>query len=1188
MNARPVASETERRQRMASDPRTSAWVSAHAGSGKTHVLTQRVLRLLLEGTRPSQILCLTYTKAAAANMAARVFDALAQWATLDDAQLAESIARIGAAAASRQDLDFARKLFAHAVETPGGLKIQTIHAFCEKLLHIFPFEANVPAAFRVVEDMERAELMEAARRRALEGAIRARGALHGALELVARETSGAGFNALCEELLRHRATVARIGERDDYAARLNAALGLRPDETLARVEAAMIEEGEAPDAWPALAAMLRGGSSNDRKLADSLEAAYALAPHPSCIDAYLSAFFTQKGEPRGVGKTKIVTAGLAKGEPQLLARMEAERDRLAPLIEKRKAAAAAERSLALAQIGDAILAEYERAKRLRGLLDYDDLIEGARRLLFRSSPSWVLYKLDSQIDHILLDEAQDTSAKQWDILAAIADEFCAGVGARAATGKRARSFFAVGDEKQSIFSFQGAAPWRFDEMRRDFQRRFETVEMRFQWVRLTQSFRSAPGVLQAVDDIFALEENRLGLCADPEEPAPRHESWKHDVPALIEIWEPIGQTKAEEPADWRLPLDYADANDPAERLAHKLARKIKALLAPENGECVEDKGAPRPVRAGDILILVRKRGALFEAIIRALKSEHVPVAGADRLDLAAHIAVNDLVALGRAALLPDDDLTLATLLKSPFFGFDDDDLIALAPHRPTSLYAALAQSDDARFRAAAQRLNELARAAAQTPFDFYSGVLGPGGGRKQLVARLGAEADDAIDEFLKLAASFEREQPSSLTSFLATVESLDLSIKRDMEMVGGAVRVMTAHAAKGLEAKIVFLPDTCGAPAGKHDPKLYRLGAEEDAPLAWSLGKESDPPALAQAREAHRRDERAEHQRLLYVALTRAEERLYISGCHGPSGPAAGCWHQSIRNALEASCENLPDPFDSESTILRRGEAPPRFDLARMASSSGDVDIPSFATTPAAPEAAPAPPLRPSSALAGADAAPSLGEMAARSRADAERLLYGRLAHALLQHLPACAPEHREKAAQRFLVVRGGFLDAERRAELAKSALDVIADARLAALFGPDSTAEVDIVATLDHAAFGRNRPNADNVIDSESLERALREKPASTFSQRALENGVGVSGRIDRLAVTPSEILIADFKTGRPCAVLDDAHLRQLALYRAAVAPLYPGKRPRCFLIWTQNARVVEAEEAALDAAFARAVAGA
>jgi ATP-dependent helicase/nuclease subunit A len=1141
MSERPVGSLTIRRQQTASDPFASAWVSAHAGSGKTHVLAQRVLRLLLAGARPSEILCLTYTKAAAANMGSRVFEALARWATLDDAALAKEIAEMGGTVESRIDLDFARRLFAHAVETPGGLKIQTIHAFCEKLLHIFPLEANVPASFRVVDDLERAELMEAARRRALDAAMRDCGSLRKALELVARDTSAAGFYALCEELLHHRQKIARLREHDDYEARAFATLGLTTDETLAQIETAIVEQGEPPAAWPALARMLRSGSDNDCKLANSLESAFAIAPYPDCIETYLSAFFNKDGEPRGAGKTKIITRGLFERKPQLLSRMESERDRLVPLIEKRKAAAAADRALAIHALGDAILEEYERAKRRRGLLDYDDLIEGARRLLYRSSPSWVLYKLDAQIDHILLDEAQDTSSAQWDILAAIADEFCAGAGAREARGRHLpRSFFAVGDEKQSIFSFQGAAPERFDAMRRDFRRRFEVVERRFEEVRLTQSFRSAPGVLQAVDAIFAIEENRIGLCFDPQEPAPRHEAWKSDVAALIEIWEPIRAEKAQEPSDWRLPLDYADANDPNELLAQKLARKVRALLAPENGECVEDRGELRPVEAGDILILVRKRGPLFEAIIRALKSEHIAVAGADRLNLAEHIAVHDLVALGRAALLTQDDLTLASVLKSPFFGFDDDDLISIAPARRASLFEALEQSEKARDKHAAERLRRLQRDAIElAPFDFYSRVLGPDGGRAQLVARLGREAEDAIDEFLKLTASFEREQPPSLVTFLAMAESLDLSIKRDMESAGGAVRVMTAHAAKGLEAKIVFLPDTCGAPAGKHDPKLYALGEADDAILLWSLGKDSDPAALRQARDAHRRGEREESRRLLYVAMTRAEERLYVCGAHGVNGRAKDCWYDAIRNALEPSCETAPDPLDSTLTVLRHGAAPRCFDLPRTEPAPAAAELPAFATTKARREDAPAPPLRPSSALAGADIVDIGFDGGAAKRDDAEHLLHGRLIHALLQHLPACAPDHRQSAARRFVKARGGFLNEDKQETLAQTALAIVADQRLAPLFGPDSTPEVDVVATL--------------------------------------KNGAVVSGRIDRLAETATETLIAEFKTGRPRARIEGAHLRQLALYRAAIAPLFPGKRLRCFLIYTQNASVLEADELAL-----------
>ncbi|MGJ0393389.1 MAG: double-strand break repair helicase AddA [Methylocystis sp.] len=1143
MSDRAFVSMTVRAQQKASDPHVSAWVSAHAGSGKTYVLTQRVLRLLLEGVRPSQILCLTFTKAAAANMSTRVFDKLAQWALLDDEALRKEIQRTGAGTPTHAELDFARRLFARAVETPGGLKIQTIHAFCEKLLHIFPFEANAPAGFSVLDDTARAELLETSKRRAIEEAMRAQGELHAALKLVASETTEKGFDDLCNELLGTRDAMAQAFDKEVYAERLRSRLGLRRDETLAQIEAEMVA---GYGTWPELSAMLLRGSANDRKLVEHLERAIASTSISERASSYVCVFYTDKGTPRGDKKAKIITGGLQKLAPGLLERMEAERDRLGPLIEKRKAAAAAERSLALATLGDAIIAEYERLKRYRNLLDYDDLIESARRLLYRSNPSWVLYKLDSQIDHILLDEAQDTSARQWDILTAIAKEFCAGAGAR----RLRRSFFAVGDDKQSIFSFQGAAPEKFDEMRRSFERGFSAVEQRFEYVQLVESFRSAQGVLDAVDDVFNFGDNGLGLTcdADPNKPSLKHEAAKAHLPALVEIWKPVGPFGKEEPEDWRLPLDYAASSDPPERLARKIAKKARALLAPEGGECVYDKDAIRRVEPRDILVVVRKRGGFFEALIRALKSENVPVAGADRLDLANHIAVNDLVALGRVALLPEDDLTLATVLKSPIFGFGDDDLIRFAPHRPASLYAALAQSEEERYRAAA-RIIELWRgeAGSSAPFEFYSRILGPGGGRRRLVARLGPEANDAIDEFLRLALSFEREQAPSLVSFLAMVERLDLSIKRDMEAAGGAVRVMTAHAAKGLEAKIVFLPDTCGASAGKHDPKLFTLGAEDELSLVWSRGKDSDPAAIVNAREIHREAERAEHRRLLYVALTRAEERLYIAGYHGEKGPAEGCWHNMIVEALAQSCEKLDDPDEPDGYILRRGGIPLHRDLTSHGAVSGSVELPAFAITPALQERALAPPLRPSSALAGADALSDLYRTAPNGH-DAMRFLVGRLTHALLQHLPDCPSERREEAAKRFLQIRGAALDGEAHAQIVDAALSIIADPRLVQLFGPQSAAEVDVVSSLD--------------------------------------NGHVVSGRIDRLAETEDALLVADFKTGRPREALDAAQLRQLALYRAALAPLYPQKTARCFIVWTQNASILEADAAALDEALALALA--
>ncbi len=1033
MNDRPYLSLTSQAQQKASDPAVSAWVAAHAGSGKTYVLTQRVLRLLLADVRPSQILCITFTKAAAANMSTRVFDKLAQWALLDDAELTRQIVETGAKTPSKGDLDFARQLFARAVETPGGLKIQTIHAFCERLLHVFPLEANAQAGFRVADDMACAELLAAATRRAIERARRESGELQRALQLIARETTEKGFQDLCKDLLKSREALRQAFDRDSYRTRLTERLGLQVGETLTLIEAEMLI-GRA--SWPDLAARLSSGSKNDNKLADHLMRAIALAPHQDCIESYVQVFFTSSGEPRGGASGKIITAALEKKTPGLQACLLEERDRLARLLDKRKAAATVERSIALATLADAIISEYEDAKRRRNVLDYDDLIERARRLLNRSNPSWVLYKLDSQIDHILLDEAQDTSARQWDILTALVKEFCAGLGARAVE----RSFFAVGDDKQSIFSFQGAAPHKFDSMRRRIERDFKSATQRFEYVQLVKSFRSAPEVLRSVDDVFNFGDNGVGLSCDPDQGSLEHVSARESVPALVEIWEAIKPLERDEPADWRLPLDYASGSDPIERLAKKIAAKATALLDPANGECVTDKTGRRLVEPRDILIVVRKRGPFFDSLIRALKAADVPVAGADRLELGNHIVVDDLVALGRTALLLEDDLTLAALLKSPLVGLDDDDLLAIAPRRSGSLFDALRDAPDARLRAAAGQIDAWRRdAASWPPFEFYSEVLGRGGGRKQLVARLGQEANDAIDEFLRLALSFEREESPALASFLARVELLDISIKRDMEAAGAAVRVMTAHAAKGLEAKIVFLPDTCGAPSGKHDPKLFTLGDDEALSLVWSRGKDNDPAAIGKARDAHREAERAEQRRLLYVAMTRAEERLYICGYAGKQGPAKGCWHEMIVAALEADCEKLADPDDPQRYILRRGGVPVDFDLAPAGAGEALTHIPSFALTPAPTEHAPAPPLRPSTPLAGADAF-THGEGLAPNRHDAGRALIGRLTHALLQYLPGCAAEARPQAAERFLSSRGATLAQDTRKEIARAALALIED----------------------------------------------------------------------------------------------------------------------------------------------------
>jgi ATP-dependent helicase/nuclease subunit A len=1155
--ARRVPADTVERQRRASHPETSAWVSANAGSGKTHVLAQRVLRLLLAGVAPARILCLTFTKAAAANMSIRVFDDLARWTRLDDAALRTAIADTGAPApaASGTELDAARRLFARTVETPGGLKIQTIHAFCERLLHLFPFEANVPARFEVLDDHRAADLMLRARELVLTEALREPASTPGrGLAALTGQLSATTFAALIAEALGHRGAVRRsMRDAGDFA-RLQAAsrtaLGLGPDETPAAVEAEMAEGGVRWSDWGDIARRIGADGGGPGKTGNRLAAA-AEAPDGRRTAPYLDVFLTAAGEARA---DAYLSPSLRKREPALCDTLDAERARLLALVARRKAAETAERTAALIAVASAILDRYDTAKRRRGLLDFEDLIERTRNLLETSRAAWVLYKLDRGIDHILIDEAQDTSPEQWQILRAISDEFFSGLG----RSPQNRTFFAVGDEKQSIYSFQGARPAMFDEMHRYFERRARDAERRFEGVDLLLSFRSARAVLDTVDRVFAHGANGRGLAHDRAGPQ-KHEPLK-TTPGLVEIWPAVTAVPHAEPGDWRLPVDVVEASEPPVVVAGRIADRIARMTAPGSGETVEDNDTRqrRPVRAGDVLILVRSRNSVFEALIRACKERGVPVAGADRLALTQHIAVMDLVAAGRAALSPDDDFTLACVLKSPLVGLDDDDLIALAPGRPGTLAAALRTSSDPRHADAhAVIAGWRDRSAWLTPFGFYTRMLGADGGRRNLLGRLGPEAGDAIDEFLALTLAHERDGAPSLMAFLARLDGTDLSIKRDMEAAGDAVRVMTVHAAKGLEAKIVFLPDTCAVPSGRHDPSLFALdgAAGESGLVAWSPRAEADPTRVAAARALSRQRAVEEHNRLLYVAMTRAEERLYIAGFCGEKGPSDGCWYAMIA-AAGLPLAPAPAPWDpgagepAESVLRLEDPAPAGAGAGAFASSpaaaSGGTEgiaLPDWLHRAPPADAEPeAPPVRPSNPLGAADQAGPAGwpyvdrrRTAGRRRAAAA----GRLLHRLLQHLPDIPAERRAGAAARFLAAQGAPLGDDHRAALAAQALAVLADPVLAPLFGPESRAEVAVTASI--------------VLPS--------------------GRAVDVTGQIDRIGVAADAVHIADFKTGAPGEVTPKQVL-QLALYRAAVAPLYPGRMLRTHLVWTATAEVIEVSE--------------
>jgi ATP-dependent helicase/nuclease subunit A len=640
------------------------------------------------------------------------------------------------------------------------------------------------------------------------------------------------------------------------------------------------------------------------------------------------------------------------------------------------------------------------------------------------------------------------------------------------------------------------------------------------------------------------------MAAD-EEKAPPHVAFRAALPGLVEVWEPIAGTSEAASDNWLMPVDAPSSHDPAVQLARRIAKVIQDWLIPGSTERIHDQGGRdgRPIAPGDVMVLVRSRGAFFEAMIRALKEAGVKAAGADRLALGEHIATMDLVAAGRAALLPDDDLALACALKSPLFGFDDEALMALAPLRTASLAAALADASEPGFAQAQRRLEAWRqRARDLSPFAFYARLLGEDGGRRAILSRLGPEAGDAIDEFLSLALAFEQANAPSLLAFLDEIESADISVKRDMEASGDSVRVMTIHAAKGLEAPIVFLPDTCGGPSGRHDPKLFELTPArpgEPPLIAWSPREASDPPAVALARAAARESAAGEHRRLLYVAMTRAAERLIVAGLHGPRGKARDCWYDMARAGLDGAMKAALSPWSAQENIWRLGEP------WRAAGSGGASHAiktreaaPTWLRARAGLEHAPAP-LNPSRVVVASAAREGGGERASRLEA-------GRLSHSLLQYLPDIAAAQRGDAAQRFLARRGADIAFKERGAIAERVLAIIADQRLGALFGPNSRAEVAIASSVP-------RPG----------------RPPAPFA-----------GRIDRVAINEEGVLIADFKSGAARGEPPPQYLAQLALYRAALTPLYPGRPLRSFLVWLDKPDIVEIDPGALDAALAKLLA--
>lgn len=1030
-------------QQEASNPYISAWVSASAGSGKTKVLTDRVLNLLLTNYPPEKILCLTFTKTAAAEMANRLSEILQKWTVLDDAELTKALIALKGDDFEPEHLNLARRLFAKLLDVKGGMKIMTIHSFCQSLLKRFPLEAGLSSSFDVLDDKDSSLYMS----RAIADGL--------------KEMSFAPQMALVSNYMNEKSFADLMktfdSERNQFKRLLEAHQSL----------SSLIEK-----VYHTL------NVSPDMTVLDLQKTVY----DGDDFDAFQNHYLTKEKEIRKKLKPEEIPVAKA----------------LVEVLDRIKALQTAEATAAFLTIGFHILDQYQALKKENDVLDYDDLILYTRQLLEESNmASWVLYKLDGGIDHILVDEAQDTSPDQWAIIRKLTEDFFSGE----TKSEVLRTLFVVGDKKQSIYSFQGADPQEFEKMCTYFQDKIDASQNEFKKVPLNISFRSTQAVLDLVNLLLQNKQAAQGVL-NPKEDAV-HLPARTGEAGLIEIWPLETQDKKATDEAWQLPLLQESTPTASVKLAKKIAARIHQMIG---HEILPSQN--RPIQAGDIMILVQRRNQFIFDLVRALKEKHIPVAGVDRLILTNHIAVMDLMSLGAFLLLPEDDLRLAEILKSPLCGLTEEQLFDISYKRTGSLWNSLKQKQPVVYEKLAHLLN---LTDTMPPFELFSYILGKMDGRTQFLKRLGYEANEALDEFLNLALQFEQTHVPSLQSFLKWLSAGEIEIKRDLDQnAPDAVRIMTVHGSKGLQSNIVFLPDTRRKP--NTTPPLVWM---QNLPV-WIPKKETRPSLCDTSINSIKYLEEQEYNRLLYVAVTRARDRLYVCGYDGGKTASANNWYELI-------AQSLPHYRADEITRLSCEQTKTDFKESSSATSlASDFEIPAWFYQSAPEEPVPPKPLTPSK--------PALDEPAAPSpltEAQKEAMRRGTFIHKALQILPTLPTQQRKDWLCQ--ATPEGM-------EVPVSLLTLLENPALKPLFSEHSMPEVPIIGTV---------------------------------------NGFVVSGQVDRLLVTDDAVFIIDYKTNKtPPQTTEDippAYIHQMHAYKSLLKNLFPAKKITCYLLWTQNLSLME-----------------
>jgi ATP-dependent helicase/nuclease subunit A len=845
-------------QNKASNPEISTWVSASAGTGKTKILTDRVLRLLLKGEGFDKILCLTFTNAAAGEMKQRITTALDTWSKLDKHILAKELNKIIGREATTQEISIARSLYDSYLKAEDSINIQTIHSFCQKLLKKFPLEASVSPSFKIIDEIKVDYILSQIKKH-----LMYQDDLEPITEYLSINFHELIIDEILSEIIQHKAQFLKSKASLDNFKNKSIKLILE----------------------------LQNSNDSYYDLIKQSPVIQNIVAFKATTKELKEFFLTQQSQK----KKRIVTQKIAKAGSNLYSDLETIQDQIYTLDQKEKAEKLKNHSKLLFLLGSKIIEKYENYKSIKALLDYDDLIIYACKLLNDSAAKeWVLYKLDGGIDHLLVDEAQDTSNDQWSIIKALIDEFYSGHEAE----KNNRTVFVVGDEKQSIFSFQGADIDSFSHMNKFLKKKMSGARRHFENVNLEISYRSAKEVLDVVYHVFnRVREQMPGVFSST---LNQLQAFRSDHSGSVELW-PICSTKNLTNEFWPIIKSEVDTISSKVQLAQKISSYIKHKLG--SGQILA--ATNKAIAPNDFMILFRKRDEFTKEVISALQNDGVPVAGLDRITLRENLAVQDLLSIGKFVLNCQDNLNLATLLKSPTIGINEAFLYDISIKRGKHSiwdYINLTQHSSEKHRILFEQLSIFLEIYQKTNVKtFFQYIVDILGFRETLNIFCGPDSNDAIDELLYACQDYASENNNSLQSFIFWIQSSNSSIKRDSSS-SDKVKIMTLHGSKGLQSPIVLLCDTTSLPTNNN-----HFIWDKDGNCLSARSATDAPDYYRDLYQLEQEKIYSEYLRLLYVGMTRAEDHLVVCGYTGNKSIAENCWFELVNKAMKEIAVEVED-----------------------------------------------------------------------------------------------------------------------------------------------------------------------------------------------------------------------------------------------------------------------------------------